>query len=99
LYFQNGVSGVMEQLVFFHDHTMIVMVLVMVVVGYLLVNSLVIGWYNRGIHEGQELESVWTVIPAGLLLVVAFPSLRLLYLMEEGDNPELTVKVVGHQWY
>lgn len=33
------------------------------------------------------------------LLLIAFPSLRLLYLIEELENPEVTVKVMGHQWY
>lgn len=34
-----------------------------------------------------------------ILLFMAFPSLYLLYLMEDVTRPSVTVKVVGHQWY
>ena len=37
--------------------------------------------------------------PAGILLFIAFPSLKLLYLMDEVVEPGLTVKAIGHQWY
>lgn len=45
------------------------------------------------------MERIWTVLPAVFLLLIAFPSLRLLYLMEEYEYPEITIKVLGHQWY
>nr|YP_009058788.1 cytochrome c oxidase subunit II [Selenops bursarius]AIM52654.1 cytochrome c oxidase subunit II [Selenops bursarius] len=99
LYFQDSVSPVMEHLIFFHDYTMIIMVMVMVLVGYVLVSSCVNKFYNLGLFEGQELESIWTVLPAVFLLFIAFPSLRLLYLMEETGSYDMTVKVLGHQWY
>nr|YP_010219068.1 cytochrome c oxidase subunit II [Phoneutria boliviensis]UBY46221.1 cytochrome c oxidase subunit II [Phoneutria boliviensis] len=99
LLFQNSVSPVMEHLIFFHDHIMIVMVMVMLMVGYVLMNSCVNVFYNLKMFHGQELESIWTVIPAVFLLFIAFPSLRLLYLMEEGDDYDITISVMGHQWY
>ena len=55
--------------------------------------------YNRYLVEGTTLEVVWTVVPAVVLLLVAFPSLRLLYLIDEVVDVGVTVKVVGHQWY
>jgi cytochrome c oxidase subunit 2 len=45
------------------------------------------------------LETVWTIIPMVILLFIAFPSLYLLYLIEDVVNPSLIVKVIGHQWY
>lgn len=99
LYFQNASSPVMEQLIFFHDHTIVVLVIVMVVVGYVLFSSMVIGVYSRGIFGGQYLESIWTVLPVVFLLMIAFPSLRLLYLMEEVEDPGLRLRAVGRQWY
>nr|YP_001936582.1 cytochrome c oxidase subunit II [Hypochilus thorelli]ACA62645.1 cytochrome oxidase subunit 2 [Hypochilus thorelli] len=99
LYFHNSVSPVMEQLIFFHDHVMVIMLLVMVLVGYLLVNSMAIKFYSLALMNNQEVESIWTLLPAVFLLLIAFPSLRLLYLMEEMDSPEITLKVLGHQWY
>nr|AUJ21335.1 cytochrome c oxidase subunit II [Tetragnatha cf. tincochacae DDC-2018] len=99
LYFQNSSSPVMEQMIFFHDHSMLVMAMILVLVGYILVSSYWNKSYNLKMIEGQELESIWTVLPAVFLIVIALPSIRLLYLMEEYDYPELTIKVLGHQWY
>jgi len=49
--------------------------------------------------DSHFLETVWTVVPMFILLVIAFPSLYLLYLIDDISKPRLTVKVVGHQWY
>lgn len=45
------------------------------------------------------LELIWTVTPAFVLIAIAFPSFRLLYLLDEVISPTITIKVVGHQWY
>lgn len=99
LYFQNGVSPVIEQLIFFHDYTMIIILVIIVLVGYILVSSCINTYYNIILFEGQELERIWTVLPAVFLLLIAFPSLRLLYLIEEFDLYDITIKVLGHQWF
>lgn len=98
-YFQNRSSPVIEQLIFFHDHTMIVMIIIVVLVGYILINSYVNKAYNLGLFEGQRLERIWTLLPGIFLLLIAFPSVRLLYLIEEFEMSELRIKVIGHQWY
>ena len=54
-------------------------------------------WYNRYLLEGVWVEIVWTLLPAGILICIAFPSLQLLYIMDEVTNPGVTLKVVGHQ--
>lgn len=99
LYFQNGVSPVIEQLIFFHDYTIVIILVIMVLVRYILISSYINKYYNIILFEGQELESIWTVLPAIFLLLIAFPSLRLLYLIEEFDNYDITIKLLGHQWY
>jgi cytochrome c oxidase subunit 2 len=45
------------------------------------------------------LEVAWTAIPVLILVVIAIPSFKLLYLGDRTPNPEMTIKVVGHQWY
>lgn len=97
--FQDGVSPVMEQLIFFHDHTIMVIILIVFLVAYLLLVTLVEGVFDRFLSQGQGLESFWTVLPGVFLLVIAFPSLRLLYIMDEMDNPVVTIRVLGHQWF
>lgn len=44
-------------------------------------------------------EVVWTVVPVIILIVIAVPSFRLLYLADRVENAELTLKVTGRQWY
>lgn len=49
--------------------------------------------------EGQLIEIIWTLTPALILIFIALPSLRILYLIEEAINPILSIKTIGHQWY
>ena len=53
---------------------------------------------NKRTHN-TALEILWTVVPILILVVVAFPSLRLLFFMDRTQDAEMTIKVVGHQWY
>jgi len=54
---------------------------------------------NRFLLEGQTIEIIWTVLPAIVLVFIALPSLRLLYILDEVNSPSVTIKTVGHQWY
>lgn len=99
LYFQDRVSPIIEQLIFFHDYTIIIIIIIIFLVGYILISSCIISEYNLGLFEGQELEIIWTVLPAVFLVFIAFPSLRLLYLIEESEDYEITIKLLGRQWY
>ncbi|MQX35017.1 cytochrome c oxidase subunit II [Roseospira navarrensis] len=49
--------------------------------------------------HNTPLEIVWTLIPVLILVAVAFPSFRLLYFMDRTTEADMTVKVIGHQWY
>nr|YP_003540684.1 cytochrome c oxidase subunit II [Eophreatoicus sp. 14 FK-2009]ACN72762.1 cytochrome c oxidase subunit II [Eophreatoicus karrkkanj] len=96
---QNSVSPLMEQLIYFHDHTMIVLISIVSLVGYMMFSVLFSSLYSRILEHSQWIEIIWTILPAFILVFVAFPSLRLLYLLDEVDNPSMTLKVTGHQWY
>lgn len=54
---------------------------------------------NLQILEAQEIELFWTVAPIAILLIIGFPSIRILYLIDEVYNPLITLKTLGHQWY
>nr|QDP17880.1 cytochrome c oxidase subunit 2 [Parachtes teruelis] len=99
IFFQNSATFVMEELLYFHDYSMIIMLGVMIMVGYYKVDFCLTKFYNRGIHEGQKLEGLWTVLPGLLLLMIVFPSLKTLYFMEESDATDLSIKIMGHQWF
>nr|YP_004021827.1 cytochrome c oxidase subunit II [Opilio parietinus]ADI92909.1 cytochrome c oxidase subunit II [Opilio parietinus] len=97
--FPDAASPIMEQMMFFHDHTMVILTLITILVAYMMTNSLFNKNFNRLLLEGQEIETFWTIIPAFMLIFIAFPSLQILYMMDETTNPNLTIKTIGHQWY
>lgn len=99
LLFQDAASPIILQLISFHDHTLIILTLVITVVSYALISIITNKITNRYLIEAQQIETIWTIVPAIILLFLALPSLRLLYLTDEVRNPRLTLKAIGHQWY
>nr|UOU85242.1 cytochrome c oxidase subunit II [Rhagio lineola] len=99
LSFQDSTSPLMEQLIFFHDHTMLILIMITILVGYLMFMLFFNKFTNRFLLHGQTIEIIWTVLPAIVLMFIALPSLRLLYLLDEINEPVITLKAIGHQWY
>nr|YP_010498950.1 cytochrome c oxidase subunit II [Microtendipes umbrosus]UWR98446.1 cytochrome c oxidase subunit II [Microtendipes umbrosus] len=97
--FQDSNSPIMEQLNFFHDHSLLILILVTTLVGYLMFMLFFNKLNNRFLLHGQTIEIIWTILPAIVLLFIAFPSLRILYLLDEVNNPSISIKSIGHQWY
>nr|ASA39557.1 cytochrome c oxidase subunit 2 [Typhlatya galapagensis] len=97
--FQDSASPLMEQLIFFYDHTTLVLILITTLVGYMMTSLFFNSLTNRFLMEGQTIEMIWTILPAVILIFIALPSLRLLYLLDEVGSPEITIKAIGHQWY
>nr|YP_635811.1 cytochrome c oxidase subunit II [Lophiotoma cerithiformis]ABB72488.1 cytochrome c oxidase subunit II [Lophiotoma cerithiformis] len=97
--FQDAASPLMEELIFFHDHAMMILIMIISLVGYAAMSLMTNKYTCRSLVEGQEIETIWTIIPAVILVFLALPSLRLLYLLDEIGNCSLTVKSIGHQWY
>lgn len=92
-------SPLIEQLNFFHDHTLLILLLITILVGYIIIILFFNNFTNRFLLSGQTIEIIWTILPAIILLFIAFPRLRLLYLLDEINKPSLTIKTIGHQWY
>nr|QPB70933.1 cytochrome c oxidase subunit II [Orestes draegeri] len=99
LYLQDSASPLMEQLMYFHDHIMMILTMIVMVVLYSMIMLMYNKQTDQNLLEGQMIELIWTVTPAMTLFFIATPSLRLLYLMDEINNPMMTMKAVGHQWY
>ena len=97
--FQNAASPLIEQLILFHDHAIVILVIISSLVGYALFSLLIRSLTCRYLLEGQQIEIIWTIAPAIVLVFLALPSLRLLYLLDEINDPILTLKAIGHQWY
>nr|YP_009185946.1 cytochrome c oxidase subunit II [Scaphidium quadrimaculatum]ALO70887.1 cytochrome c oxidase subunit 2 [Scaphidium quadrimaculatum] len=96
---QDSSSPLMEQLIFFHDHTLMILIMITIMVVYLMTSLFFNKLIFRFLLEGQTIEFIWTVLPAMTLIFIALPSLRLLYLLDETNNPLITIKTIGHQWY
>nr|AQM40008.1 cytochrome c oxidase subunit 2 [Tettigonia chinensis] len=96
---QNSASPLMEQLTFFHDHTLFILLMITILVAYIMGSLMFNKLTHRYLLEGQTIEVIWTILPAITLIFIALPSLRLLYLLDESMDPLITVKTVGHQWY
>nr|WNH38636.1 cytochrome c oxidase subunit II [Diaphus fulgens] len=97
--FQDAASPVMEELIHFHDHALMVVILISTLVFYLIIAMVSTKLTNKYIIDSQEIEIIWTILPAVILILIALPSLRILYLMDEINDPHLTIKALGHQWY
>nr|ALO77675.1 cytochrome c oxidase subunit 2 [Eucnemidae sp. GENSP01] len=96
---QDSKSPLMEQLSYFHDHAMMILLMITILVGYIMASLFFNNTTNRFLLEGQTIELIWTVLPAVTLIFIALPSLRLLYMLDEINNPIISIKSVGHQWY
>lgn len=102
--FQPAASPNMEGIVSLHDTVMWIITLITIFVTGLLAyvilrfNAKANPVPNRTTHH-TGLEIAWTLIPTLILVFLAIPSFKLLYFLDRTDKPELTVKVVGHQWY
>nr|QEH58956.1 cytochrome c oxidase subunit II [Metrocoris sp. XD-2019] len=96
---QDANSPLMEQLIFFHDNTMMILIMITVMIMWIMMKMIFNKKMNRFMLENQMIEIIWTTIPALILILIALPSLRILYMMDETKNPTITIKAIGHQWY
>lgn len=99
LLFQDAASPIIKELIFFHDYALIILTLVITVVGYALFIVITNKFTARFIKEAQWIETIWTIIPRIILVCLALPSLRILYLTDELNEPSITLKAIGSQWY
>nr|YP_009971827.1 cytochrome c oxidase subunit II [Epipedocera atra]QNH68714.1 cytochrome c oxidase subunit 2 [Epipedocera atra] len=96
---QDSASPLMEQLSFFHDHALLILVIITVLVGQLMITMFFNKFIHRFLLEGQAIEIIWTILPAITLIFIALPSLRLIYILDEVSNPLISIKAIGHQWF
>lgn len=105
LYFQDSASPQMEGLEELHDNIMFYLLIILFGVGWIMV-SIIINFISKKspishkyLNHGTLIELIWTITPALILILIAFPSFKLLYLMDEVSDPAMSVLAEGHQWY
>lgn len=99
LNFQEGIRTIIELINYFHDYIITILILILSFVTYIFIFVITSPRLDKYTVDSHILETVWTIVPIVILLFIAFPSLYLLYLIEDVSNPRLIVKVIGHQWY
>nr|YP_010831214.1 cytochrome c oxidase subunit II [Elysia viridis]WFF64238.1 cytochrome c oxidase subunit 2 [Elysia viridis] len=92
-------SPVQSEMFLFHDHAMVLLIGIFTFVAFLGVKLTFNKLTSRNMLEAQQLETIWTVVPALTLIWLALPSLRLLYLLDEQTNSGIILKSTAHQWY
>lgn len=97
--FIDAISPSIVHLIFFYDHTIVVIITILIFLFCFMFDVRVNNILNISLIDNQFIEIVWTILPIVLLVFIAIPSLRLLYLIEESFTRDLTIKVLGHQWF
>ena len=102
--FQPAVSPSAVRIEEFHD--MLLWIIFAIAIFVLLLLVWVIIRYNAKANPEPStvthnvlLEVVWTVIPVVILIIIAIPSFKVLYYTDSVENPEMTLKIIGRQWY
>lgn len=105
IYFQDSATPQFEGLVELHDNIMYYLVTILFSVGWVLL-SIIRNYIatkspisHKYLNHGTLIELIWTITPAVILMLIAFPSFKLLYLMDEVSDPSMSVLAEGHQWY
>ena len=57
-----------------------------------------VGHKAEQFHENTTVEIVWTIIPAIILLGMAWPATKTLLAMKDTSTPDITIKATGYQW-
>src|ERR1700722_13905990 len=101
---QRSFSPIKDRIIELHDLVLVIITLITLFVGGLLVWVMIRYNEKRNPVPSQTshntvIEILWTVIPVLILVVMAIPSFRLIYFLDRTPNPDMTIKVTGHQWY
>ncbi len=100
---QDPATEVLEWMIDLYDLICFELIVIISIIFVLLFNILINPrhHYNsaRTFSHSTNLEVFWTIVPALLLVTIAYPSFSLLYALDDLTVPSLTIKIIGHQWY
>ena len=104
MYYQEPATPVMEYLYDFHATLLWIEGCIVFLVAILLIFAIVRFRASRNKTPSKTahntlLEIIWTAIPVLVLVFIAFPSFKLLYMMDVTPKSDLTIKAIGNQWY
>jgi len=105
LSFQDSATKIMEGIINLHNWILFYLIVITIFVLWFLIvtikefNVTKHPISNKNLKDGTLIEVIWTLTPALILITIALPSFKLLYLMDEVLDPTITIKAVGRQWY
>lgn len=97
--FQDRSSPAMGELFCLHDHVIVIMMRIIILISYIITYLIYRGFYYKFLSEGTFIETVWSLVPAFLLIILVLPSIKVLYIVEDVNTPSFTFKIIAHQWY
>jgi len=102
-YFQTPASKMAQDIDWLHQVLMwIILVIFVGVFGFMFyacyAHRKSIGHKAEQFHENTTVEILWTVIPALILIVIAWPVTKVVIAQKDTSAPDLTIKVTGYQW-
>lgn len=106
LLFQDAATKIMDNITDLHHDVMFFLVVISIFVLYMLLRIVFAYRVQETatlrtltLQHNTEMEVIWTLVPAIILMFIALPSYILIYNMDELIDPKITLKVIGHQWY
>lgn len=99
--FLDSGSYIMDGIISLNDHIIFYELMILSLVAWSLIAILYKNnnFILKDLNKGSLIEIIWTLIPGIILILIALPSFRLLYLMDDFIDSNITVKIIGNQWY
>nr|BAV93028.1 cytochrome c oxidase subunit II [Bombus hypocrita sapporensis]BAW89018.1 cytochrome oxidase subunit 2 [Bombus hypocrita hypocrita]BBC15079.1 cytochrome oxidase subunit 2 [Bombus hypocrita sapporensis]BBC44258.1 cytochrome oxidase subunit 2 [Bombus hypocrita sapporensis] len=97
--FQDSNSFYSDNLISFHNLTMMMMTMIITLTMYFIMDFSLNNFLNLNLLKNHTIEIIWTLMPMIILMIICFPSLKILYYIDEIMNPYFSIKSIGHQWY
>jgi len=83
-------------MIFFHDFTIIILIFITLLIFFIIISITNNKFINRFLLQDHLIELIWTIVPIIILIFIAIPSLKILYLTDEIHNNKLSTKAIGH---
>ena len=100
--FQEEASPIQAGIIDFHNKALYYLIIILSLVTYLILVRIYsnkgINWY-RALKHSTIIELIWTILPGIILVIIAIPSLKLLYALDDIAKPDVTLKATGSQWF
>ena len=101
---QDAATPTMERITDFHNLLLVIITLISVFVLGLLIYVMIRFRASRNPVPSKTthntiLELAWTTVPVIILVIIAIPSFKLLYIADRIEDADMTLKAIGHQWY